>query len=192
MFLFSNSTLKHKNCPFNHFEQHNSRQSYIEDFKISKNIKGGPLCPFHNHLLRKRMSFSHLICSVVLKQGLITLLQVLCQRNQWFMLSRLEELCLKVTLDLNKKEVYTSYRQSRDFKFYMSDRLIGAKSSVPQQYLPTDWYILNTLTDVDERFQRKGTISSRDILQSLAKELKLKGFLQRTNSTQDCLSVWFE
>lgn len=44
-----------------------SRQSYIEDFKISKKIKGGPLCPFHNHLLRKRMSFSHLICSVVLK-----------------------------------------------------------------------------------------------------------------------------
>lgn len=103
MFLFSNSTHKHKNCPFNHFEQHNSRQSYIEDFKISKNIKGGPLCPFHNHLSRKRMSFSHLICSVVLKQGLITLLQVLCQRNQWFMLSRLEEFCLKGDIRLKKK-----------------------------------------------------------------------------------------
>lgn len=64
----------------------------------------------------------------------------------------------KVSAELNINSVDASETQSRDFKSYMSNRLIGTKSSTPQQSLPMDGYILNTLTDVDEEFQRKGAI----------------------------------
>ncbi|XP_052680058.1 uncharacterized protein LOC128160759 [Crassostrea angulata] len=64
----------------------------------------------------------------------------------------------KVSTELNINSVDASETQSRDFKSYMSDRLIWTKSSTQQQYLPIDGYILNTLTDVDEEFQRKGAI----------------------------------
>lgn len=64
----------------------------------------------------------------------------------------------KVSTELNINSVDASETQSRDFKSYMSNRLIGTKSSTPQQSLPMDGYILNTLTDVDEEFQRKGAI----------------------------------
>lgn len=37
---------------------------------------------------------------------------------------------------------------------YLSDRLMGTKSSVPQQSLPKYGYILNILTGVNEEFQR--------------------------------------
>lgn len=64
----------------------------------------------------------------------------------------------KVSTELNINSVDASETQSRDFKSYMSNRLIGTKSSTPQQSLPMDGYILNTLTDVDEEFQRFGLI----------------------------------
>lgn len=59
-----------------------------------------------------------------------------------------------VTSELKTNDVDTSESQCRDFKSYLSDRLMGTKSSVPQQSLPMYWYILNILTDVDEEFQR--------------------------------------
>jgi hypothetical protein len=48
--------------------------------------------------------------------------------------------------------------QSRVFKCYMSERLMGTKTSNSQLSLPMDGCILNTLSDVGEEFRRKGVI----------------------------------
>lgn len=68
-----------------------------------------------------------------------------------------------VTSELNISEVNTFENQSRNFKSYMSDRLMGTKSSVLHQSLPMDGFILNTLTVVHGDFQCKGTIRTSKV-----------------------------
>lgn len=51
----------------------------------------------------------------------------------------------------------TSEGQSRDFRSYMSNRLMGTKSPVSQQFLSLS-YTLSKSTDIEKEFQRKVTM----------------------------------
>ncbi|KAK3107323.1 hypothetical protein FSP39_011902 [Pinctada imbricata] len=69
----------------------------------------------------------------------------------------LQNFMKKVATELNI-EVEKSDKEKSDYKSYVSNRLVAENSRTSRTALPLDGYILDTLTDVDDEFQRKGFV----------------------------------